>query len=673
MRGRSAVLALLLAVCGSTAKADFASEAMLHDFVRGIDASADWTAAASVVRSEGGDTIAEGIVFSRDEPAASISIERLRLLDLEEGDEGGFSATEIEMTGAALSVDEAMIRIPSGTVRDVSIPSTEDLVYDPRRLMTFVSRLYTVMAEAEFTAFSVPEVTIAPQQPATATDSGEGPNGTLTYRNLTMDALRDGIIQMSQVGPVSFEGNDENGAVRFEVRSAVSERVDLGALAHVFNDASYRGGRGDAIWRPLVSKLGYSGLSASGADGATFRLDTVAIENVDGRQPDQPMTEAWDKILDPAVPEDAKSDLALEALRDMASAWRVGTIRMEGLAIDNPAQNVSAGLAGFTISGLSNQGIDSFIVKNLRGESPDGFGKLDSFELAGFVFPDSEDLMKFAALETDADPAKHAETMRGAFAALPRLSHLGLQGFSAGKSQAESVAVELFSLDFRKWNDIFAEETDIRIEGVDVPVGLMQLDPTQMQVMDTLGFDRLVLGLSLSDRWAPEAGTDDATWTMTLRDGADVELTYRLAGVTLDWMLAATAAAGKGEDSQAALMTMLNDLKLERAQLVVTDRSLLDRAFGVAAQKQGLSIDGKAYREQMRGALPFLLSAALPAELSKMLSPALQAFMAGGQKLIAEIAPSTPLPLLEGVARAGDPVALVNRLGVTVRSEAPAQ
>lgn len=673
MRGRSAVLALLLAVYGTPAEADFASEAMLHDFVRGIDASADWRASASVVRSEGGDTIAEGIVFSREEPAASISIDRLRLLDLEEGDEGGFSATEIEMTGAAVSLDEAMIRIPSGTVRDVSIPSTEGLIYDPRRLMTFVSRLYSVMAEAEFAAFSVPEMTIAPLESAAATtDGGGGLKGTLVYRNLTMDALSDGIIQMSQVGPISFEGKDQSGEVRFEVRSASSERIDLGALAHVLDEAAYRDGRGDAIWRPLVSKLGYSGLSASGPDGAAFRLDNVAIENVDGRQPDQPMTDAWDKILDPAVPEDAKSDLALEALRDMASAWRVGTIRMDGLAIDNPTQNVSAGLGGFTISGLSNEGIDSFIVKNLRGESPDGFGKFDTFELSGFVFPDSEDLMKFAALETDADPAKHEETVRGAFAALPRLSHLGLQGFSAGKSQAESVAVELFSLDFRKWNDIFAEETDIRIEGVDVPVSLMQLDPTQMQVMDTLGFDRLVLGLSLGDRWAPEAGTDDATWTMTLRNGADVELSYRLAGVTLDWMLAATAAAGKGEDSQAALMTMLNDLKLERAQLVVTDRSLLDRAFGVAAQKQGLSIDGKAYREQMRGALPFLLSAALPAELSKMLSPALQAFMAGGQKLIADVAPSTPLPLLEGVAGAGDPVALVDRLGVTVRSE-PAQ
>ena len=60
------------------------------------------------------------------------------------------------------------------------------------------------------------------------------------------------------------------------------------------------------------------------------------------------------------------------------------------------------------------------------------------------------------------------------------------------------------------------------------------------------------------------------------------------------------------------------------------------------------------------------------AELSKMLSPALQAFMAGGQKLIADVVPSTPLPLLEGVAGAGDPAALVDRLGVTVRSE-PAQ
>ena len=176
MRSRSALLAALLAVCAAPAQADFASEALLHDFVRTIDASADWTASASVVRSEDDDTIAEGLVFSRQAPAVSVSIERLRLNELAEEDEGGFSASEIEMTGAGLVSDEANIWIPAASVRDLSIPSTEGLVYDPAHLMAFIGRLYSVMAESEFTEFSVPELNVTPRRPAPGTDAAAGPD-----------------------------------------------------------------------------------------------------------------------------------------------------------------------------------------------------------------------------------------------------------------------------------------------------------------------------------------------------------------------------------------------------------------------------------------------------------------------------------------------------------------
>lgn len=670
MRGRSALLALFLLAGAGPARADFASEALLHDFVGTIEASPDWSAAARVVRSEGGDTIAEGLVFSRQAPDVSIRIERLRLRDLREEDEGGFSAGEIEMTGAALVSEQTEVTVPAAFVRDVSIPGSEGLVFDTSRLMTFVSRLYSVMADAEFADFSVPEMVAVPRRIGA---DGAPAEGRIVYRNVSVAGLQNGVLRISQAGPVSFEGRDAEGESRMEVQSVTTERFDLGALAHVFDEAAYRDGRGDAIWRPLVSKIGYSGLSASGPDGTTIRLAAVAVENVDARQPDEPMVAVWDKLLDPSISEDAKSDLALEALRGMASAWRVGTIRIEGLDIQDPSNSASAGLAAFTVTGLSNAGIDSVILTDAKAQSSDGFARLESFELAGFVFPDAEALMKFAALENDSSKVKHDETVRNAFAALPRLAHLGVRGFAGGKSETESVSMALLTLDLRNWNEIYATQTDLRIEGVAVPVSLMQLDPTQLQVMDTLGLDRLVLGASMSDRWSPDAGTDDATWTMTLENGADVELTYRLVGVTVDWLLAASAVAGDSPDAQAAFAAMLNDLRLASARLAVTDRSLLDRAFGVAAEKQGLSVDGKAYREQMRGALPFLLSAALPAELSKLVSPPLQAFMAGGQTLIAEIAPAAPLPILELAAGAEDPLALVDRLGLTMRSEAPAQ
>jgi hypothetical protein len=81
-----------------------------------------------------------------------------------------------------------------------------------------------------------------------------------------------------------------------------------------------------------------------------------------------------------------------------------------------------------------------------------------------------------------------------------------------------------------------------------------------------------------------------------------------------------------------------------------------------------VSFDGQTYREQMRAALPFIISAAIPVELARRLAPPLQGFMAGGQTLSADIAPPVPLALLDVFAAAADPLTLPDRLHLTLRS-----
>jgi hypothetical protein len=496
----------------------------------------------------------------------------------------------------------------------------------------------------------------------------------IAYRNIAMAGLAGGVLDSMTMGPMEVTGQDATGpAVSFAVESVRSERLDLGAFARILDPSQYRDGKGDGIWRPLLSSAAYSGLSIRGEDDVAIRLDEFAVENLDGRQLEKPATAVWDRLLDPGVAQELKDELAVDAL-GLFRAWRVGTIRLGGMSVNAPAESTSFSLDGMTISGLSNEGIDSILLKAMRGESPGGFGSLESMELAGLIFPDLDALLQFAALETDVDPARHAEVVGNTFAALPRLAHFGISGLAAGLDSANAVKVGAFTLDFADWNDIFAGATDIRLEGVEVPRSLLQLDAQATEVLDTLGLDRMVVGMSLSDRWSPQAGTDQATWTFSLQDAAEVALSYTLTGLTLDWMNAAIAAAGDSEDSEAALIAMYSDLGLERATLTVTDASLLDRAFALAAAKQNLSVDGAAYREQMRGALPFLLSAALPGELSKLFSKPLQEFLAGGQTLVAEIAPAEPIPLPNLVAAAsGDPMKLPTVLGLKLRTEAPAQ
>jgi hypothetical protein len=668
MFGRAAIAVVLLSGLSAPAWADAESEGLLRQFVDGINGAAGWSATVGAIRSDGSDTIASNLLLSREEPHVAVRIGEIRATDLAARDGGGFTASTIALTDANVDAEVIAYTIPSATVQDLSVPSVEGIVYDPRHMMSFVAKLYSAAAESEFSDFSIPEM----RSTQSVVVAGVANRTEVVYRNVSSTGLEDGVLESSSLGPVTFTVDAVDAEpVTFEIAEISAERFDIEAAAHILDPARYRDGRGDDIWRPLLSRVTYSGMSGKGENNETFRLDELTLEGLDGHQTEKPMLAIWDQILDPTVSEDAKADLALDAIRRMYSAWRFGNIRIAGLAVDAGTEG-SFGVESFTVTGLSDVGIDSILLKAVQAETPQGFFEMQGLELAGFKFPDLDALMTFAGLENDATAMAKEEVIRTAFQALPRLSHFAMSGIAAGQTKTDAVLAREFSIDLADWNELFAASVDIRLAGVEVPRHLMELDAETRQMLDALGYDRLVFGMSFADRWAPDAGTTDMTVGFTLETAMDAELTYTITGVTKDWVYSAISAAGQGADGSAALMAMAAQLGLGHAQLKVTDRSILDRAFGIAAQKQGLAIEGAAYREQMRGALPFLLSAAAPPDLVKLLTDPMKAFLAGGQTLVAEIAPPQPIPLLDlaGLA-AADPMTIPGKIGLTLRSESP--
>ncbi len=609
-----------------------------------------------MVRSDGNDTFAEGLVFSRDNPHVSISIEELRLRDLAERPGGGFSATAMEMQAAEVVADTLDAKIPSATISGASLPSLADVVIDPKHIMRVLGRFYAIAADGTLDALSIPQIEVASRQP----DSPES-EVDISYRDFLWKGLSGGVLSKQEVGPISVRIRGPN-AFAFSVDKVEADRIDLGAMSHILDATQYRDGHGDNVWRPLLSRFAYHGLTGKGDHGGTFHIKEIAVENVDGRQPEEPFSAVWDQVLDPKVPADAKNDLALEAMTSMVGAFRVGTVRLEDLSLDVPTAATSVSLDGFTLSGWSSDGLDSFILKNLHAAGPQFYASLGSMELAGFASPDLRALMQFAALEKNADPQTHAAAISKTFAALPRFDHFGIEGLVAGMSAADSVSLDGLSIDFHDWNKFFAEATDVRVENLKVPRSLMELDPQIADMVNALGYEDLTVGMSLADRWTPDIGTDQATWALSVADAGNVELSYTLTGLTIDWLMHATAAAGKSADGTAAAKAMLNDLGLARATLSVTDHSLLDRAFGFVAKRQGISVDGPTYRKQMSAALPFIISAVIPMELATRIAPPLQTFLAGGQTLFADVSPPAPLSLDDIASAAADPLTLPDRL-----------
>ena len=658
---------LLLAILGTNAAhADAQSEKLVRDFVAWVDSAPDWSASVGDVRSEGRNTFAEGMVFTRAAMGVSISVETLRLRDFVETADGSFVASQAEFGGAAIVSDGFEYAIPTARVDAVTVPPSEGISFDPHRLMTFAAQAYSILAQAEFEDLSIPRMTGMTQQ--SGLDSL-----TLEYRDVSASGMADGVLEGARAGPIAIRASGSEGDFTFEIDTVASDRTDLDAFAHIFDPARYQDGRGDGVWRPLLSNITYSGISVAGSDGFSLQLDTFALEGIDGRQLEKPFTQIWDKLLDMSIPEDEKADLALDMLRTY-SAWRLARMRMDGLSLEVPEESTELSLDELTVSGISSDGVDSLIVNDMRAGSDEGFFLLGTLELGGFVSPDIETLMQFAALESDIDPKMHADVILDTLAAMPRLGHFGLHDVAVGESKSRSVRLDSFTLDFRDWNDIFAGATDMRLAGLHIPRSLLELEPGAIEMLDALGYRNLVLGMALSDRWSPRQGTHDSTLEITLQEAGDLALSYTLNGITADWIVDATAAAASGEDSEDALMAMLRDLSLVRAALAVTDHSLLDRGFAVAAEQQGLDVDGPTYREQMRAALPFILSAAIPPDLVNLLTQPLQDFLAGRQTLVAEIFPDRPISIPDLITAAeGDPMMLPDLLNLTLTSRTPAQ
>ena len=140
---------------------------------------------------------------------------------------------------------------------------------------------------ARSTSCSVPEIAVVERQPQT----GDAPS-QVSYRNLSLTGLADGVLAHQEVGPVTIAAHVSSpDEFNFAVDKVEIDRTDLGAMAHILDETQYRDGSGDNVWRPLMSRAVYRGVSGKGVDAANFRIDEIAVENIDGRQPEKPFTD----------------------------------------------------------------------------------------------------------------------------------------------------------------------------------------------------------------------------------------------------------------------------------------------------------------------------------------------------------------------------------------------
>ena len=153
--------------------------------------------------------------------------------------------------------------IPSAAVWNISMPSLAGVVIDPAHLMTSMSRFYTLAAEGSFDELSIPEMSSTQRQTAPERDGADGNQDRLPEQLGDRHGRRRAAPPGGRARSRISIGRSASAEFEFEIEKAEADRIDIGAFAHIFDASAYRDGRGDNIWRPVLSRVVYGKMTGT--------------------------------------------------------------------------------------------------------------------------------------------------------------------------------------------------------------------------------------------------------------------------------------------------------------------------------------------------------------------------------------------------------------------------
>lgn len=657
-----ALLIVFFAVPGA-AHAQNSGEELLRQFLADIDAGPHWSAEAEAIWSDGERTIAEGLTFRAADGERAIALERLSFDNLRERSEGGFEADAARADDVAITAADSQTTIPTVEASRLAIPDLTALRFDPDQPVLFLSKLYAAMAEAEIARLAAPVLEV--RQTIEAAGGIES-DASLHYSDLVLESWAGGVIRSLRAGPLLIQYRTQNNLTRIEIASAETRRLDVGTIAHVFDPAQYRGGRGDRVWRSAIDAVLYTDIRITDEDETTVRIGGIGLTDLDLRQPERPFTPLIEQAMaEPEMGKEQEETLARELGLSLLQSFRLGDLWVEGLQVEGDPDDASGALRRFVMTGISAQGIDRIALEGFHVTAPDAAVSLGGFEVAGLVFPDLDAIVRAAELgEADDDPAAEQELTRLGPELVPHIARLLIERVSVTADGVGPITLDSYVGEAERSAGAIPAYARGALSGLTIPSAVLNADPETADFFRGLDIDSVIIDLEGEGRYDESDGRIRSSMTISARDLTSLGMEADLAGLTDDWIRRYGALAA--EDSDAAL-ALLSELNLVALAIEVDDVSMVDRGFAFGAGQQGR--DPAEYREEIRGALPFLLGFLTDPIFRADTARALQSFLEGGRRLSLRIEPPEPVSLAEIIAAMeADPQGLPGILGATVES-----
>jgi hypothetical protein len=702
MTRRSSLAILFIAaglVLPQQAHADAAGEALVRDALNGISSVAGWSASASIVRSEGGKVIVEGLSIADAAGAFELQAKAIELEGLS-GRGGGYFATGVSVQDMNTSYDLASLvaidtadkaKTAFATKAEVETLKAVDL-FLPGRVRSGPARagffsgflgFYSYLAEVEAASLQMPRIVF--EQAVRLPDLDKVQTTRTVYNDSRITDWTDGVVARYDIGAIEIDvSGGPTDDYSMSAEGAFLEHFDIAHNSHVLDPEKYVGGRGDGVWKPALKRAEYRGFRVSTKD-ANVTIARLALSGFDMRQPERPFLDALESIVASSLageePDDEEvAEMFRELVPGIFSAFRLGEFVMEDLKAEPVVSSdpESGTLDELRITGFSGQGIERFLIAGLSATGPDVQFSLGRMEFDDIGFPEWEsfaDIMEAAAkIEENPDNSEIAADMaRNIMDLYPTAERFLMTGLSGNAPGKPPVKVEEIRVDVTRRALGFMIGGHGAMTGLVIPAVYFDEGggPNPLALMN---YDRLAMDLDFRSDWNEAAAELDYVLNMRAEDIGDLTLAYSFSGLTepvLEQLFEDAFALGAsgGEDIEK-IIAMFSDIGFRGFTFSFTDRSIVGRSLALAAAQQGS--EAQIYRDQLKAALPFFLSAMPPGDFRNEVIAAAQGALDGGKVTTFSLAPARAILVPEIIA-AGmqNPLALIDLLGAGVTS-APA-
>ncbi|MDQ0327196.1 hypothetical protein J2R99_003065 [Rhodopseudomonas julia] len=646
--------------------ADPVGEQVFRDLVSELDGVPGWSASVGKITSDDDVVVGTDVHFVRTEPPLDVTFDELRL-DQPRENAGGLSADSIQGSGLSVVGEDVSVDAPVLSVTGIDVPSLADLSFDQDRPFSSLRTLYQHLSEVSVEHAEIPKLhqVVLPRLTTSRKQS-------VTYEGLELRDWKDGVIAHSAAGPITMRTEGDNPSTARVASVRVEETNFNSVLRLLSDDVTGSASDGSDEWQNAFAEISYAGFSITTEKGVRVSIDDMNLAGIETRRPDQPYIETLEQAMreaDRGTDGDTDDRQVMEALTTFFDAMRLGEFKMHRLVAEKTGEEAGrTEIAEIGVSNLTRDGFERAWGTGLLSDFPGAYIKLDRFALADLVFPlpSSESL---AALE-GAETGSLTEEERRAFATLPfqmapQIGSLDMEGLVVGQSRLMAVSVDRIQTKSVPSDRLLPERGEFKISDLFVPGTLLRRDPKSAVLFDELGYDGLHINLDGASQLS-EDGSLETTTASEIADAAGLQIGAKLTGITEEWVVDLMMQQFENDDDPAPLFALLSKLRLEQMTVALTDHSLIDRSFAFAAEKQGQPAD--QYKEQIVGALPFLIGTAAPPKVAQFLAGPLKDFLENGNTLVLTLAPRAPLPLSALVDVEDDPEALLKLLGASLET-----